>query len=226
MDTTPVRLWDLPTRAFHWALVAGIGFSWFSAEMGGNWMEWHGRAGTFLLALVLFRIMWGFIGSDTARFTQFVTSPVQALQHWREMKTHQGMAFHAGHNPLGAWMVLGLLAVVLLQASTGLFASDDIDTEGPLLGLVSGGVADVLNIIHHLNFNLILLFAAVHVAAVLFYRFRKQTNLVKAMVLGDADWPVAQAVPQGLRFQSAWQGAMTFVACYALVYFGIQWLAA
>lgn len=225
MQTTSIRLWDLPTRLFHWGLVAGIGFLWFSAEVGGNWMEWHESVGVFLLALVLFRMVWGFIGSDTARFAAFVTSPRKALQHWRELKTQQGTAFHAGHNPLGAWMVVALLVVVLLQASSGLFATDDIDTEGPLRGVMSGTLDGILNSIHHLNFNLILLFVAVHVAAVLFYRFRKQTNLIKAMVVGKADWPATQAQPQALAFKPAWLGLVVFALCYAGVYFGVAWLA-
>jgi len=111
MQTTPVRLWDLPTRLFHWTLVLGIGFSWFCAEVGGNWTVWHERSGIFLLALVLFRIVWGFVGSDTARFAHFLTLPRHAWQHLHELKG-QGTAFHAGHNPLGAWMVVALLGTV------------------------------------------------------------------------------------------------------------------
>jgi cytochrome b len=225
MQTTPVRLWDLPTRLFHWGLVAGIGFAWFSAEVGGNWMEWHEPVGIFLLALVLFRVVWGIIGSDTARFATFLTAPRHALQHWRELKTQQGTAFHAGHNPLGAWMVMALLAAVLLQAVSGLFASDDIDTEGPLRGSLDGALDSVLNSLHHLNFNVILLLAGVHIAALVFYRVAKRTNLIKAMVVGKADWPVTQAPPQALAFKPAWWGLVVFALCYASVYFGIAGLA-
>lgn len=80
MKTTTVRLWDLPTRVFHWLLAAGIAFSWFSAEIGGNWMEWHERSGIFLLSLILFRIVWGFVGSETSRFAHFIRSPAAAIQ--------------------------------------------------------------------------------------------------------------------------------------------------
>lgn len=224
MQTTPVRLWDLPTRLFHWALVVGISFSWFCAETGGNWMVWHERSGIFILSLVLFRLVWGFIGSDTARFSQFLTAPAHVVQHWRDIRG-QGTAFHAGHNPLGAWMVVALLAVVLFQGSTGLFATDDIATEGPLAGLVSGKTAELLTSVHHLTFNLLLLLAAVHVTAVMFYRFIKRTNLIKAMVLGKADWPASQAQPSGLRFKPAWLGLVVFGCVYALVWFIIKVLA-
>lgn len=227
MKTTSVRLWDLPTRLFHWLLVCGIGFSWFTAEMGGNWMEWHERSGIFLLALLLFRIVWGFIGSDTSRFSRFVTSPAKALQHLKEIRAQKEGAslFHAGHNPLGAWMVLALIGVVLLQAVTGLFADDDIATQGPLAGLVSGNTADIITSVHHLVFNLILLLAGIHIAVVLFYRILKHTNLIKAMVVGSADWPATQPLPTNLSFKPAWLGLLVFIICYAVVYFGLRMLA-
>ena len=226
MQTIPVRLWDLPTRLFHWAMVIGIGFSWFCAEIGGNWMVWHERSGIFLLALVVFRVVWGVIGSDTARFAQFLKSPRHALTHFSELRT-KATAFHAGHNPLGAWMVVALVLAVLMQASTGLFATDDIMTEGPLIGLVTTDTAEVLTSIHHLTFNGILLLAAAHIAAVLFYRFYKRTNLIKAMVIGKADWPAEQSPPPvGLRFKPVWLGVLVFVVVYAAVFSGITWLAA
>lgn len=227
MKTVPVRLWDLPTRLFHWTLVLGVGFSWFCAETGGNWMVWHERSGIFLLSLLLFRLVWGFIGSDTARFRQFVRSPAAALQHLRMMKAQGADAtlFHAGHNPLGAFMVLALLGALLLQAVTGLFATDDIATEGPLVGLVAGDTSEWLTTIHHALFKLILLLAVVHIAAVLFYRVVKRTNLIKAMVSGSADWPLSQPQPAPLAFKPAWWGAVVFVVCYVLTYFTIQGLA-
>ncbi|MDQ5768967.1 cytochrome b/b6 domain-containing protein [Thiothrix subterranea] len=224
MQTTPVKLWDLPTRLFHWTLVIGIGFSWFCAEIGGNWMVWHERSGIFLLALVLFRVVWGFIGSDTAQFRQFLTSPVQALAHLRDWRS-RATAFHAGHNPLGAWMVVVLLLAVLAQAATGLFATDDIMTEGPLIALVSGSTAEWLTSIHHFSFNSILLLAGIHIAAVFFYRFYKRTNLVKAMVVGKADWPTQQPLPVTLVFKPAWLGVLVFAMIYAGVASGIAFLA-
>lgn len=224
MQTIPVKLWDLPTRLFHWMLVIGIGFSWFCAEVGGNWMVWHERSGIFLLALVLFRMVWGFIGSDTAQFRQFLMVPAKALVHLRELRDG-ATAFHAGHNPLGAWMVVVVLLVVLAQATTGLFATDDIMTEGPLIGLVSSSTAELLTSIHHFSFNIILLLAGVHIAAVFFYRFYKRTNLIKAMVVGKADWPAQQSHPKPLAFKPAWLGVLVFAIVYAGVAFGIAFLA-
>lgn len=224
MQTIPVKIWDLPTRLFHWALVFGIAFSWFCADTGGNWMVWHERSGIFLLALVLFRFVWGVIGSDTAQFRQFLTLPAQALAHGRELRS-RSTAFHAGHNPLGALMVVTLLLAVLAQAITGLFATDDIMTEGPLIGLVSGDTAELLTSIHHFSFNILLLLAAIHIAAIFFYRFYKRTNLIKAMVVGSADWSAQQPLPGPLTFKPAWLGALVFALVYTGVTFGIAFLA-
>jgi cytochrome b len=228
MKTTTVRLWDLPTRVFHWLLAAGIAFSWFSAEIGGNWMEWHERSGIFLLSLILFRIVWGFVGSETSRFAHFIRSPAAAIQYWKAAKTQPKgtSAYYAGHNPMGAWMVIALLGIIGLQGLTGLFATDDIATEGPLAALVSSDTAELLTTLHHAIFNLVLLFAVIHIAAVIFYRLVKRTNLIKAMVVGTADWPAAQSQPTGLQFKPTWLGVGVFALCYVAVYFCIKVLAA
>lgn len=225
IPTTSVKIWDLPTRIFHWTLVLGMGFMWLSAELGGLWMDWHMQAGVFMLALIIFRIIWGVVGSDTARFALFVKSPMTALHHLKEMKA-PGTAYHAGHNPLGAWMVVFLLVGVLFQAMTGLFANDDILVEGPLYALVSEATAKTLNSLHHLWFNVLLLAAVVHILSVGFYKIRKRTNLIKAMVSGSADWPVdQQPIPSHLSFKSPWLALSIFMVCYGAVYFGLQALS-
>lgn len=227
MNTTPVRLWDVPTRMFHWLLAGGIAFSWFSAEVGGNWMEWHERSGIFLLSLILFRVVWGFVGSETSRFAHFIRSPAAALAYLKAAKTQpkDTPAYYAGHNPMGAWMVLVLLGVIGLQGVTGLFATDDIATEGPLAGLVTSDTAELLTTVHHVLFNIVLAFAVLHIAAVVFYRVAKHTNLIKAMVVGSADWPASQPQPTPFKFQPAWLGLVVFVACYGAVTGLIQLLA-
>ncbi|MCB1637527.1 MAG: cytochrome b/b6 domain-containing protein, partial [Thiothrix sp.] len=173
----------------------------------------------FLLALVLFRIVWGLMGSDTARFSRFVKSPVHALGHLKELGS-RAPAWHVGHNPLGAWMVVALLLTVLVQAVTGLFASDDIMVEGPLYGLVSSAFSGRMTGLHHQVFNLLLLLVVLHVAAVLFYRFYKGTNLIRAMVTGNAEG--AQGEAPALR--SGWLGLGVFLACYGVVWGTLAWL--
>ena len=224
-NTTTVRIWDLPTRIFHWALVLGLGFLWLSAELGGLWMNWHVQIGELMLALVLFRIVWGFIGSESSRFSSFIQSPARALHHLQEIKG-SGTAYHAGHNPLGAWMVVFLLVGVLIQAVTGLFANDDILIEGPLYNLVTESTAKNLTNFHKFWFNILLLAAVVHILSVGFYKVRKRTNLIKAMVVGSADWPnEQQPIPSSLSFKSPWLALSIFIVCYGLVYFILKTVA-
>ncbi len=180
---TPVRIWDLPTRLFHWALALLIVFSVTTAKIGGNWMDWHLRSGYAVLTLLAFRLLWGFAGPRYARFAQFVRGPRAVLAY---LRAAPGAAErHAGHNPLGAWSVLALLAALLVQASTGLFANDEIATEGPLAKLVSGATASAMTRVHLLNQNIIYALVALHVAAIAFYFFVKRENLVAPMITGD-----------------------------------------
>lgn len=221
MKTRSVKIWDLPTRLFHWVLVAGIAFMWFSAEISDTLMDRHAQVGQFLLALILFRIIWGFVGSESSRFTSFVRSPLAALKYARTLPTRKP-SWHAGHNPAGGWMVVVLLTVILVQAVSGLFTSDDILVEGPLYAVVSEEVSDFMISIHHLAFNVLVALMALHVLVIIFYKLFKRTNLIPAMVKGSATWPENEPVPAALSFRSFWLAAVIFVACYAAVYFGIR----
>jgi cytochrome b len=179
--TSRVRVWDLPTRLFHWTLAALIVGSFVTVKVGGNLMVWHERLGYAVLSLVLFRIAWGFAGGRYARFASFVRGPGAVLAHLRGAP-----AAGPGHNPLGALSVLGLLAVVGFQAASGLFANDDIAFEGPLASRVSGATSSLLTTLHRFNEKVILALVALHLAAVLYYRFGKGKNLVGPMLSGDA----------------------------------------
>jgi len=183
------RVWDLPTRLFHWTLAALVVFSFTTAKLGGNWMDWHMRSGYAVLTLVLFRILWGFAGSRYATFSTFVRGPRTVLAYLGGQVKHV-----AGHNPLGALSVLALLAVMGVQAITGLFANDDIATEGPLAKLVSGATSTLLTTIHNRGEYVIYALVGLHVAAVVFYTVVKREPLLSAMVRGDRrlDAPPAQ----------------------------------
>jgi cytochrome b len=143
-------------------------------------MVWHMRFGYAALALVLFRILWGLAGDHHARFASFVRGPRTVLAYLRGRAAHGG-----GHNPAGGWSVLAMLLVLLTQASTGLFASDDIATEGPLAKLVSGTWVSWATRIHHWNEKLILALVALHLAAIVYYALAKRDNLVRPMIVGD-----------------------------------------
>jgi len=179
-----VRVWDLPVRLFHWTLVVLLATSWISAEIGGNAMQIHEWSGMSVLALVLFRLAWGFLGSTHARFASFVRSPMEALRYGRTLFGAHSPR-HLGHNPLGGWMVLALLVNLAVQAGTGLFANDDIMIEGPLAVHVSKDTSDLLTQVHEISFNVLLVLVALHIAAALFYLVFKRENLIGPMITGS-----------------------------------------
>ncbi len=188
MSGAVTRVWDLPTRLFHWLLVLLVTFSLVSAEIGGNWLDWHMRSGILILALLAFRIVWGFVGPHHARFANFVRSPSAVMAYVRSMRQGDAAAkaVQAGHNPLGALSVLAILALLLLQATTGLFATEDsMGTEGPLVKYVSGATSDLITKVHKTNQVLIYVLVGLHVAAILYYAIAKRDNLVRPMVTGD-----------------------------------------
>ena len=175
--------WDLPVRLFHWALTALVVFSYVAGKIGGGWMEWHLKSGYAILALLLFRLAWGVAGSATARFSDFVRGPRAAIGHARDLCAGR-RPFIVGHNPLGGWMVLLLLAILLVQAVTGLFADDEIATQGPLAVKVSSALVARMSAIHAYNSWVIVGVVAVHVAAVLFYQWYLKIDLMRPMISG------------------------------------------
>ncbi len=178
--TERVRIWDLPTRLFHWTLAALIAFSLVSVKLGSAWLEWHMRAGYAILALVLFRILWGFAGSRYALFATFVRGPATVLGYLRGRIRHAG-----GHNPLGALSVLVLLAALAVQATTGLFSNDGNFTEGPLAKLVEAETVDFFSSIHRYGEWVIYGLVVLHIAAVVYYAAFRSEPLLATMVTGD-----------------------------------------
>ncbi len=186
-----VRIWDLPTRLFHWALVAAVTGAIVTAKLEGRWMEWHVRLGITALALVVFRLLWGLVGPRYARFSQFVQSPVRVLQTLRASR--QSTHTHAGHNPLGAWSVIAMLLILLIQGATGLFSNDDIAIQGPLVQFVSGASSSLLTKLHKLNEKFVFAIIGLHLIAIMVYAL-KGHNLVKPMLTGDV--PTTALAPQ------------------------------
>ena len=215
-ELRPVKVWDLPVRLFHWVLVVLFLFMFFTGKAKGNWMEWHMYSGYTILALVLFRIMWGFAGSTYARFSSFVAGPGRGIAFAKKLLS-KTPAHVAGHNPIGGWMVLVLLAALLLQAGTGLFANDDISIEGPLFKYVSKELSDRLTTIHYYNFNVLVCLAVVHIAAVLYHVFVKKENLVSAMFTGEKRLDAGTEV-SAVRFASSWRALSLFVLALVAVY--------
>ncbi|MCK8786362.1 cytochrome b/b6 domain-containing protein [Roseomonas sp. NAR14] len=188
-----VKVWDGWVRLFHWSIVLLVGASWLTYEKG--WMELHLLSGYVILALLLFRVAWGFVGSDTARFARFLRSPLAALRHLGEFR-HRGPDTEIGHNAAGGWMVLVMLGLLLFQAGTGLFSNDQVFTSGPLARFVSGETSDRLSGLHARNFNLILAAVALHVLAVLAYALLRRHDLVRPMVTGWKKLPAGAVAPR------------------------------
>jgi|SRR3569623_41577 len=180
-----IRVWDLPVRLFHWTLAALVVAAVVTEKIGGNAMEWHFLAGYAALTLVLFRIIWGFVGTRYARFADFFHAPGAIFAYLRSSNSGVQNEYH-GHNPLGSLSVFALLGVVLMQAASGLFSNDDIASEGPLVKFISKEWSDRITWFHtEISANLIYFLVGLHVVAILYYYFRKKQNLVKPMLNGD-----------------------------------------
>ncbi|ELX13168.1 cytochrome b domain-containing protein [Janthinobacterium sp. HH01] len=173
-----ILVWDLPTRVFHWSLVLAVTVAIVSGEVGGDWMEVHGKAGLAILGLVVFRLAWGFAGSTHARFLSFLPTAASLRAYLRGRWKGQG------HNPLGALSVFALLGLLAVQATTGLFGNDEISFTGPLFALVEEGLANRLTGLHKQLAYVLLAVLALHIVAILVYLFLKKDNLVKPMVTG------------------------------------------
>jgi cytochrome b len=214
---TPVKVWDAPVRLFHWLLVLLVAFMIFSGKVKGDWMVWHMRAGYTILALVLFRLLWGFAGSSSARFSGFLAGPSAAFGFVKKLLT-RAPAPYASHNPLGGWMVVALLLALLFQVGTGLFANDDILIEGPLAALVSKATSDQLTSWHYWNVNLLLLLVALHVIAVGYHAVVMKENLIGAMFTGVKRMPADVAGSMAARFASPWLALVLFAVAALAVY--------
>jgi cytochrome b len=181
--TTTVRVWDLPTRIFHWALAACVLGLLATAWLPGNWVEVHAKFGYVALSLLLFRIVWGWIGGRWSRFTSFLYSPASTVAYLRG-RTHPDHL--VGHNPLGALSVFAMLAVLLAQVGTGLVSDNEEAFTGPLNRFVSNATGLAATWYHEaIGQWLIVVLLALHIGAILFYLLRKRENLVRPMVGGD-----------------------------------------
>lgn len=204
-----IKVWDLPVRLFHWSLVICFAVSWASVDLFDA-MQLHFYAGYAMLVLVLFRIIWGFAGSSTARFSQFVTGLRPALTYAATLlKPRSGD--YIGHNPLGGWAVIAMLALLAFQIITGLFAYNDEElVGGPLVHWISQDMSSTISEIHEAAFNVLLTVIGIHIAAVLFYRFYKHSNLIATMISGYKTLP--NTLPtSGLRFVSGWRALILFI---------------
>jgi cytochrome b len=177
-----IRVWDLPIRVFHWLLVVCIAGSFLTINLGDQFIQWHAYFGYSILTLLIFRIIWGFVGSTHARFLSFIPSKQAIFDYLRGRSPHV-----LGHNPIGAISVFALLFVLSIQVFTGLFVDDEVSFKGPLEKYVSGSVSSFLSEIHEGNQVVILTLITIHIAAIIFYKKFKGEDLIKPMISGDKE---------------------------------------
>ena len=197
MPTHPVKVWDLPVRLTHWSFALLIPAMWYTAE--NSLWYWHTRMGAALLGLLVFRIIWGFVGTRTARFAVFVRGPSTILAY---LRGDDPGSKRIGHNPLGALAVLGLIGVMLVQVGMGLFAGDPYDgATGPLNSLVGVMTADTLTELHEAFFYVVLALVGLHIVTIAVYAGLKMDDLVSPMVTGkrevDSSVEGIEAMPWG-----------------------------
>ncbi|MCV2217643.1 cytochrome b/b6 domain-containing protein [Thauera sp. Sel9] len=212
MNIRKILVWDIPTRVFHWTLALLVVAAYCTALIGGNLIVWHGWLGIAIGGLLVFRLVWGVLGSTYARFANFVPGPGGIVAYLR------GQWRGVGHNPLGALSVLALLAILGFQVVSGLVANDDIAFEGPLYALVSKDTSDWLSGLHRQNFWIIIALVALHVLAILFYAHVKKDNLVKPMISGfkEVSDPELKSAQGG--------GTVAFIVALAVAGFAV-WAA-
>ncbi len=195
MGSGVVRVWDLPLRLFHWLLTL-LTVAAFLTSQGEEWSRWHNRIGLSIAVLLVFRLLWGVVGSSTARFVSFVRAPREVSSYlayvWR---TPTPMTAAPGHNPAGGWMVLLLLAAYLAQCVSGMFADDDVSWHGPLAAQASANWVRAMVWLHAWNFRFILALLALHLSAIAFYQLIKKVNLIGPMVHGTQRATVDPVLP-------------------------------
>lgn len=188
-----VLVWDVPVRLVHWLIVTLVAAAYVTWRL--NWMVWHGRIGDVLLALLLFRLLWGFFGSETARFSRFLTSPRTALEHLKYALLREP-DHQVGHNPAGGWMVVFLLVLLLGETLTGLYVANDIADVGPLTGFVPAPAANAIEASHAILWDVLLAAIVLHVLAIAGYAAIKGQNLLRPMIIGSKVLPASVAAPR------------------------------
>ena len=207
-----ITVWDLPTRIFHWALLACVAGAFATGLVGGGLMDWHGRLGYAIAGLLAFRLAWGLVGATHSRFLSFFPRPSSVVAYL------QGRWNGVGHNPLGAFSVFGMLAVLLFQIATGLISNDDIAFTGPYNILVSKDLETLATSLHKTNVWLIGFLVLTHVGAIAFYKLVKKDDLIRPMLDGRKEVP--ESVPDPRPGKPA---AFVLAAAFACA---VGWLAA
>ncbi|MDR3369300.1 cytochrome b/b6 domain-containing protein [Rhodoferax sp.] len=216
-----IRVWDAPTRIFHWVLAGCVVALLITAQVGGAAMEWHFWLGYTVLVLLMFRFFWGLVGGHWSRFTSFLFSPGQVLRYVRGKSE---MEHWVGHNPAGALSVFALLGFLTLQVISGLFSDDEISATGPLTRFVSSTWVSNATYYHKEIGKLILIaLVALHVSAIVFYFFKKHENLVRAMITGNKHLALP-AEESADKLADRTKAAAILLVCAAMIWGVVRWI--
>jgi len=214
----PNIVWDLPTRLFHWTLVILITLQYLSGEFGLMPMEWHYWLGYATLALIVFRVLWGFAGSETSRFAAFVRGPAEVVRYARASLNGRAEVV-VGHNPVGGWSVVLMLTSIAVQSVSGLFSSDDLVESGPFAAQVSDATVKWMTRIHSINRYVLLLLIVLHVTAVLLHWAMRRENLVAPMLHGRGQ----SAGADPIRVVSVWRALALLILSAVAIGMLIVW---
>lgn len=216
-----IRVWDAPTRLFHWLLTVAVIALVVTANVGGSAMDWHFWLGYTVLALLFFRLAWGVFGGHWSRFRSFLYPPQEVLRYLRGQTSQED---RVGHNPVGALSVYIFLAVLMLQAVSGLFSDDEIFTTGPFAHLVSGEWVSTATWWHtDVGQYILMALVAIHVSSILFYWFKKKQNLLTPMLTGDKllDFPAPSSADSA---SDRIRALFIFAACAGIILGALKWL--
>jgi cytochrome b len=186
-------IWDIPTRLFHWLLAICIVAQWATAELADDLMNWHFYIGYFTLGLIIFRLVWGFIGPRHARFSQFLVSPTKSWHYFKNLLLRKEKSY-PGHNPVGGLIVPVVIIVIGIQAISGLFATDDVLHSGPYMSSVGTDMQATLDWLHHKTFDLITVIIVVHLLALIWHKFVAKDHIIKAMLTGEKEAPIEDGI--------------------------------
>jgi cytochrome b len=216
-----VRVWDAPTRLFHWVLAGCVVALLITAQIGGVAMEWHFRLGYAVLTLLIFRCVWGLVGGRWSRFTSFLYSPGQLLRYVQGKSETDSWV---GHNPAGALSVFGLLGFLALQVASGLFSDDEISATGPLARFVSSAWVSNATYYHKEIGKLVLIaLVALHVFAIVFYLVKNRENLVRPMITGDKSLSIP-ALESSDKIADRFKAVAILTLCAAVVCGLLNWI--
>ncbi len=217
-----IKIWDLWVRVFHWSLAISVTFMLVSGNTGWMFFDWHRTVGEVVMMLIVFRLLWGVVGSGNARLFALCRNPLKALNHLGDLFKRR-LPVERGHNAAGGWAVLLMLILLAVQAGTGFFIADEDElVEGALYGSFSGSVTDLLYRIHYMNADLLQIVVIVHVIMVFTYLLYGRQNLITPMIHGSMKWLSDRAIPP-VTFQANWVGAVVLLVSVAIVGYVAGW---